>query len=50
MNTHIMMLKADTPPDSSNPMAAFSTGFSGVIFFWVLGLCIGQIVKMLRRA
>lgn len=35
---------------SDAPMAAFSTGFSGVIFFWVLGLCIGQMVKMLKRA
>lgn len=40
----------NTSTDSSVLMSDFSIAFGGVIFFWLLGLCIGALVKMIGRA
>lgn len=35
-------------PDNAALMQDFSTAFGGVIFFWLLGLCVGAVVKTIR--
>lgn len=40
--------QVDSLPDSSALMNDFGVAFGGVIFFWLLGLCIGVLVNSIR--
>lgn len=40
--------KLTSIPDGSALMQDFITAFGGIIFFWLLGLCIGALVNTIR--
>lgn len=43
-----LVSQIDSLPDSSALMNDFGVAFGGVIFFWLLGLCIGVLVNSIR--